>query len=137
MGKLNLGILGGFSGAVGTVVGSTNRKGEDIIRARSKKARPASSAGQVQQQAKFGMVTGFIQGLTDVVKTGLKNSASAENIAVIGCGVINHACTMAIAEGMGRINKVYLYDINRYKIHTVILTEIRILQDADHIKEGK
>ena len=40
-------------------------------------------------------------------------SATAENIAVIGCGVINHACIMAIAEGMGRVSKVYLYDINR------------------------
>ena len=91
MGKLNQGILGGFSGAVGTVVGSTNRKGEDIIRARSKKARPASSAGQVQQQAKFGMVTGFIQGLTDVVKTGLKNSAAVENISPY-----NYACRHAL-----------------------------------------
>lgn len=40
-------------------------------------------------------------------------SASAENIAVIGCGVINHACIMAIVQGMGRVNKIYLYDINR------------------------
>ncbi len=36
MGKLNLGILGGFSGTVGTVVGSTSKKGDDIIRAKSK-----------------------------------------------------------------------------------------------------
>lgn len=96
MGKLNQGILGGFSGAVGTVVGSTNRKGEDIIRARSKKSRPAGSAGQVQQQAKFALVTGFIQGLTDVVKTGLKNSAAAENISpyIYACRhALNNALT--------------------------------------------
>ena len=30
MGKLNMGILGGFSGTVGTVIGSSNKKGEDF-----------------------------------------------------------------------------------------------------------
>ena len=39
MGKMNMGILGGFSGTVGTVIGSSNRKGEDIIRVKSKKPR--------------------------------------------------------------------------------------------------
>lgn len=81
MGKLNQGILGGFSGAVGTVVGSTNRKGEDIIRAKSKKARPASTAGQVKQQTKFALVTGFMQGVNPVLNAGLKNAARAENIS--------------------------------------------------------
>ena len=95
MGKLNLGILGGFSGTVGTVVGSTNKKGEDIIRAKSKRARPASSAGQVKQQAKFGMVTGFMQGVNPVLKTGLKYSATAEGISpyVYAC---RHALVNAI-----------------------------------------
>ena len=91
MGKLNQGILGGFSGTVGTVVGSTNKKGEDIIRARSKKARPASSAGQVKQQTKFGMVTGFMQGVNPVLKTGLKNIAAGENISPY-----NYACRHAL-----------------------------------------
>ena len=35
MGKLNLGILGGFSGTVGTVVGSTNKKGEVLRSAKT------------------------------------------------------------------------------------------------------
>lgn len=39
-------------------------------------------------------------------------SEHAANIGVVGCGVINHACTMAIAEGMGHVDKVYLFDIN-------------------------
>ena len=95
MGKLNQGILGGFSGAVGTVVGSTNRKGEDIIRARSKKARPASSAGQVKQQTKFGMVTGFMQGVNPVLKTGLKYCATAEGISPY-----NYACKHALVNAI-------------------------------------
>ena len=54
MGKLNLGILGGFSGTVGTVIGSSNRKGEDIIRAKTKKTRSVNSESQLHQQTKFG-----------------------------------------------------------------------------------
>ena len=91
MGKLNQGILGGFSGTVGTVVGSTNKKGEDIIRAKSKKARPASSAGQVKQQAKFSLVTGFMQGVNPVLKTGLKLSAAGGNMSPY-----NYACRHAL-----------------------------------------
>ena len=96
MGKLNQGILGGFSGAVGTVVGSTNRKGEDIIRAKSKKARPASTAGQVKQQTKFALVTGFMEGVNPVLNAGLKNAARAENISpyIYACRhALNNALT--------------------------------------------
>jgi len=91
MGKLNLGILGGFSGTVGTVVGSTNKKGEDIIRAKSKKRRTANTEGQVIQQTKFGLVTGFMQGVNPLLKTGLKQVASAENMLTH-----NYACRHAL-----------------------------------------
>jgi hypothetical protein len=91
MGKLNIGILGGFSGTVGTVVGSTNKKGEDIIRAKSKKRRTANTEGQVIQQTKFGLVTGFMQGVNPLLKTGLKQVASAENMLTH-----NYACRHAL-----------------------------------------
>ena len=91
MGKLNLGILGGFSGAVGTVVGSTNKRGDDIIRARSKKPRTANSAGQLKQQSKFGLVTGFMQSVNPVVKAGLKRAAAAEKLSPY-----NFACRYAL-----------------------------------------
>jgi len=48
MGKLNMGILGGFSGTVGTVVGMTNKNGDDIIRAKSKKPRTSTTEGHAQ-----------------------------------------------------------------------------------------
>lgn len=91
MGKLNLGILGGFSGTVGTVVGSTNKNGDDIIRARSKKPRTSNSAGQLKQQTKFGLVVGFMQGVNPVVKTGLKRVAAAEKLSSY-----NYACRYAL-----------------------------------------
>ena len=91
MGKLTMGILGGFSGAVGTVVGSTNKRGDDIIRARSKKPRTVNSAGQLKQQSKFGLVTGFMQGVNPVVKSGLKRAAAAEKLSPY-----NFACRYAL-----------------------------------------
>lgn len=91
MGKLNMGILGGFSGAVGTVVGSSNKKGEDIIRARSRKRRSESSEGQVIQQTKFGITTGFLQGLNPVVRTGLRLVSDAANMSAF-----NYACRHAL-----------------------------------------
>ena len=91
MATLNLGILGGFSGTVGTVVGSTNKKGDDIIRARSKKRRSANTEGQVIQQTKFGLTTGFMQGLNPVLKTGLKQAADAANMSAF-----NYACRHAL-----------------------------------------
>lgn len=36
---------------------------------------------------------------------------SAENLTVIGCGVINRACTRAILENMPNAKKMYLYDV--------------------------
>lgn len=91
MGKLNMGILGGFSGTVGTVVGSTNKKGEDLIRAKSKKSRSVNSPGQVAQQSKFGLVTGFMQGVNPIVKIGMKQIASLESISPY-----NYACRYAL-----------------------------------------
>lgn len=75
MGKLNQGILGGFSGTVGTVIGSCNRKGDDIIRAKSKNRRTSNTEGQVNQRTKFGFVTGFMQPLNPVIRIGCKIAA--------------------------------------------------------------
>jgi hypothetical protein len=95
MGKLNLGILGGFSGAVGTVIGSTNKNGDDIIRAKTKKSRNSNSEGQVKQRTKFGLVTGFMQGVNPLVKTGLKQVAAVESMSPF-----NYACRHALNNAM-------------------------------------
>lgn len=75
MGKLNLGILGGFSGSVGTVVGMTNKKGDDIIRAKSKKARTSFTEGQRNHQSKFGLVVSHLNVLNEFVRIGFKAEA--------------------------------------------------------------
>lgn len=69
MGTYAVGILGKFSGAVGTVVGST-WKGISYMRMRGAGKRTGtSSQAQVEQQSKFKLVTYFLKslkGLTDI-----------------------------------------------------------------------
>ncbi len=90
MGKLNMGILGGFSGTVGTVVGSTNRRGDDIIRAKTKRTRTSNTEGQVNQRTKFGLVTGFLQELNFLLKIGFREAAGD------GMTPFNYACQYAL-----------------------------------------
>lgn len=60
MARITKGILGGFSGKVGTIVGA-NWRGQDIIRSTPKpSSRPPSEKQQIQQ-AKFKLVISFLQ----------------------------------------------------------------------------
>ena len=69
MGRLNKGILGGFSGVVGTVVGS-NWNGIDYMRSKPARRSAASySQAQRDQQQKFTRAVAFMQtlgNLTDI-----------------------------------------------------------------------
>ena len=62
MATITKGILGGFSGKVGTVVGA-NYRGKDIIRSRPKASGKAPTVKQLLQQAKFKLVVSFLQPL--------------------------------------------------------------------------
>lgn len=60
MAQFSKGVLGGFSGKVGTVIGS-NWKGIDCIRSLpAKKKNRQFSQKQLEQQAKFAIVTQFL-----------------------------------------------------------------------------
>jgi len=90
-----LGILGGFSGSVGTVVGSTNKKGDDIIRAKSKKTRTSNSEAQVNQRTKFALVTQFLQMLNFLLRIGFKSVAD-----IAGMSAYNYASKMALNDAI-------------------------------------
>lgn len=62
MARISKGILGGFSGKVGTVVGA-NFRGNDIIRSVPKKSDRKPTEAQALQQAKFKLVIQFLQPL--------------------------------------------------------------------------
>jgi hypothetical protein len=59
MGKFQVGILGGFEGKVGTVVGG-RWKGIDYMRHKGRKSTKPPTQAQLEQQAKFTLVTKFI-----------------------------------------------------------------------------
>ena len=83
MGKIKQGILGGFNGKVGTVVGFS-WKGKSVMRGRAQSIKKSNTAAQVAQREKFTLVSNFIQLIKDVIDVGFKKQArgmSASNAA--------------------------------------------------------
>ncbi len=74
MGKINQGILGGFSGKVGNVIGG-NWKGIDYMRVKPASVANPQTEGQVDQRTKFSTVLQFLQPLKDFIKVGYKSYA--------------------------------------------------------------
>ena len=67
MGTHKQGILGSFSGKVGTVIGSTWR-GKWVMRGLTTSKRGKSNPAQLEQQAKFTLMMKFLQPLGSLVK---------------------------------------------------------------------
>lgn len=65
MAEISKGILGGFSGKVGTVVGA-NWRGKNIIRSLPTKKKRTSSELQLMQRAKFKLVAQFMAPLNQL-----------------------------------------------------------------------
>ena len=65
MATLSKGILGGFSGKVGPVVGATWR-GMDVIRSRPKSSKRTPSERQLEQQLKFKLAISFLQPIKNI-----------------------------------------------------------------------
>lgn len=74
MGRISKGILGGFSGTVGTVIGGT-WKGIDYMRSQPARRTRRSSEAQLQQQAKFAIAVKFVQSLSGLFMTSFRNYA--------------------------------------------------------------
>ena len=81
MANISKGILGGFSGKVGTIVGA-NYRGMDIIRSVPKKSGRKPTELQILQQKKFSLVVTFLQPLKPIqnkyfgVKSGVKSKVN-------------------------------------------------------------
>lgn len=71
MGTYFKGILGPFSGLVGTVVGST-WKGISVMRSRSAKSNRPPTEGQMKQRAAFTLMTEFLNHLRDLINIGFQ-----------------------------------------------------------------
>ena len=85
MGTIDKGILGGFSGKVGTVIGG-NWKGIDYMRSKASRRNFKPSQAQLDQQLKFGLAIRFVQTMSGLVemsfgdfavrKTGINSAVS-------------------------------------------------------------
>jgi len=71
MGTIKKGILGGFSGKVGTVVGSS-WKGIAYMRSLPLKVKNPRTLAQRSQRTKFALTLNLLQPMTDLLRTGWK-----------------------------------------------------------------
>lgn len=84
MGKIDKGVLGGFSGKVGPVVGCKGKTG-NYMRAHAATVSNPRTEKQQEQRGKFSLVFNFLQAFTPFIRTGYKECAqgkSAFNAAV-------------------------------------------------------
>ena len=70
MGTHKRGILGNFSGKVGTVIGSTWR-GIWVMRGLTGREKGKPNPAQQQQQAKFSLMVKFLQPLSSLLRADL------------------------------------------------------------------
>jgi len=74
MGTISKGILGGFSGKVGTVVGA-NWKGISYMRSKAEGRRTTFTQAQLDQQAKFTTAMKFLLTMNGLLEVGFRNYA--------------------------------------------------------------
>ncbi len=78
MGRFIKGILGGFSGKVGNIVGGSWR-GISYMRSLSERRNYTPTEKQVMQRARFAYAVGFLQPIHPVVRLGYRNQASKKS----------------------------------------------------------
>ncbi len=90
MGKITKGILGGFSGKVGNVVGAS-WNGIDYIRSLPTTVRNPRTPGQVNQRNKFSTVISFLSQITPLIRVGFSNYANKQTAfnAAMSYNVLN------------------------------------------------
>ena len=74
MGKIKQGILGGFSGQVGSVVGGS-WKGIDYMRVKPARVSNPQTDLQLDQRMKFKATMQFLQPISQFIRIGFKNFA--------------------------------------------------------------
>lgn len=71
MGTIKQGVLGGYSGKVGTVIGSS-WKGISYMRGQAQHINNPKTPGQLDQRSKFAITIAFLKPITNFVRTGYK-----------------------------------------------------------------
>ena len=77
MARIKKGVIGGFSGKIGNIVGA-RWKDTDYIRSAAKPSKKEPSLKQLAQQAKFRMVNRFITSLNPLLTTSFNVDAGSK-----------------------------------------------------------
>jgi len=114
-----MGILGGFSGTVGTVIGSSNKKGDDLIRVKTKKKRTSNTEGQVNQRTKFSLVSKFLMTMNILLKIGFKWIAGVEMSAY------NYAFKLALDTAITGTSPDFEIDYSKVQLSFGMLAQVK------------
>lgn len=114
MGTYKKGILGSFSGKVGTVIGSS-WNGIDYMRSLPRPSSKQATEPQLIQRAKMGLATGFLRPISALVNVGYKS------LAINKTG-FNVATSQVIADGITGIYPELLIDYPNVLISKGTLT---------------
>jgi len=114
MGTIKKGILGGFSGKVGTVVGSS-WKGISYMRSLPMKVRNPRTLRQLDQRSKFAIALGYLKPMNGLLQIGWKLYASKQS-------TINAAMSYTIANAITGVYPDYSIDPGKVLISRGSLT---------------
>ena len=102
MGTIRKGILGGFSGKVGTVVGGDWR-GISYMRSLPRKIRDPRTPAQMNQRTKFALSVNYLKPMNSVLRSGWKLYANGQS-------TINAAMSYTIANAITGVYPDYSID---------------------------
>jgi len=105
MSTIKQGILGGFSGKTGTVVGSS-WKGIAVMRGIAPSVSNPRTAAQLAQRAKFAATIKFLQPLTPFLRIGFKNQA-------VGMTGFNAAMSYNVSNALSGTYPAYEIDYSK------------------------
>ena len=106
MGKIDLGILGSFSGKVGNVVGG-KWKGISYMRAKATSVSNPRTDGQMSQRSKFAIALAVLKPMTGFIRVGYKkytNKQTAFNAAM--SYILNNSITGTYPDSSVDMSKV-------------------------------
>lgn len=115
MGTIKQGILGGFSGKVGTVIGSI-WKGISYMRGRAQSVKNPRTEGQVEQRSKFALTLNFLKPITAYIRTGYKTYANKQT-------AFNAAMSYIVKNAIGGTSPNYNLDFSSVLVSRGSLTQ--------------
>ena len=114
MGTIKQGILGGFSGKVGTVVGGS-WKGISYMRSQAQSVKNPRTEGQVSQRSKFALTLAFLKPITAYLRTGFKTYAHKQT-------AFNAAMSYTVKNAISGDYPDYLLDYSKVLVSRGTLT---------------